>query len=245
MFYIDLAVFVCLWASACACKCICSVRLWCSKRTWMLNACFCICASVLLTKSYRLLLCVSLHTFSDPHELSEVRLRDPDRGWGGRCCEDPVQHLCQTLHLPGSPGWGHATGPHWQLPQQPAGTSVGVLRFIALCAYRNEAFLTTSNCNKPRGCRGCEMFRMHQQQRCYPVLFSQTAQLFFSFELVPSWIQLQSNRIKSPYFPLLSLKIVSRQGRMISTSINSEATALVRTVWHVPATAVACCFYNF
>lgn len=154
-------------------------------RPWMLKACICICVSVFLAKSDCLLL-VSAYTFSEPLAFSEVCLWDPDRGWWGRCCEDPVRHLCQTLHLPGSPGRGPVTGLRWQVSQQPAGTSVGAVCVCVRVNYpklyscqnasRNEVYLTASPCNKQSGCRWWKirLFHMHHQYRCYPLLFSQT-----------------------------------------------------------------------
>uniref|UniRef100_G3NCT2 Ropporin-1-like protein n=1 Tax=Gasterosteus aculeatus aculeatus TaxID=481459 RepID=G3NCT2_GASAC len=48
----------------------------------------------------------------DAHKFPQGCLRAADGGRGGRSCQDPVRHFCQTLHLPGSPGGGHATGSH-------------------------------------------------------------------------------------------------------------------------------------
>lgn len=72
------------------------------------------------------LLYFSSHVMPEPHEFSKACLWDPDRGRRGRCCKDPIHHFCQALHLPSSPGWGHPTGWHGQVPQQPAGKSVSV-----------------------------------------------------------------------------------------------------------------------
>lgn len=121
-FYLAICELVCVHACVFA-VCAWDARMGCDQPLF-LNVCF---RSPTVDS-----LCLCKHT--DPHEISEVCLWDPDRGWGGRCCEDPIRHLCQTLHLPGSPGWGHATGPHWQLPQQPAAASVGL---ICVCVCVN------------------------------------------------------------------------------------------------------------
>lgn len=115
---VHVSVFVCVPQTRCDCP-------------WMLSDFFFF--SYLDLTELSASLC-SLHVLSDPHEFPEGCLWDPDRGWGGRCCKDPVRHLCQPLHLPGPSGWGHATGSHWQVPQQPAASSVG---FVCVCVCDN------------------------------------------------------------------------------------------------------------